>query len=248
MSEQMQSESTQVPDGTGAQEPPQDGGREMDHEGCRPAELFEGDRGDLSLPLRSLLVTILKGPYLFRERRRDAWEMLLNNRELIEQRLNNLLLCLVLDEEVGVAFVRAAEIAGEQLPSLLNRYSFKFLDSVLIVEMRDRLMRAQQSGSRAMMSLDEIRTLLSVVELSARADTALFATRVNAVVKRMRERHLLLPLDRTGENWEVSPVLKVVFDASLVEQLSEAYEGVKARRLEAAELAGGAPSEDEAEE
>ena len=203
-----------------------------------PCPLFEGDRGTLSFRLRCLLVTILKGPYLYRDRRRDAWELLINQRDAIEQCLNNLFLTLVVDEEIGVAFTQAAALADQQAPSLLNRYSFKFLDSVLVVEMRDRLMRAKQSGSRAMMSMDEIRTVLAAVEPSSKTDTALFASRVNATLKRMRERHLLLPLDRSGENWEVSPVLKVAFDAVQVEQLAAAYGRIVEHRAQAAELVG----------
>lgn len=211
----------------------------------RPSPLFEGDRGTLSFRLRCLLVTILKGPYLYRDRRRDAWDLLISQRELMEQCLNNLLLTLVVDEEIGVAFTQAADLGERQAPGLLNRYTFKFLDSVLLVEMRHRLMRSRQSGSRAMMSIDEIRSVLSVVEPSAKTDTALFANRVSAVVKRMKERHLLLPLDRGGENWEVSPVLKVVFDAVQVEQLGAAYMKIAERRAQAAGLVDGAEDEEE---
>lgn len=211
-------------------------------------ELYLGDCGTLSLPLRKLLVTLLKGPYLYREKRKEAWNLLLNNVSLVRTQLSNLLLELIIDDELGVAYIRKPELDGIDAPSLLNQYVFKFLDSVLLIEMRDRLMRAQQSGERAMMSLDEISTHLAVFESSARTDTSLFAKRMDAVVKRMKERHLLIELGTNADSFEVSPVLKTVFDAAQVDALREAYVNhiEKARRAAAivAEADDNEPRED----
>ena len=87
----------------------------------------------------------------------------------------------------------------------------------------NRLMRAQQGGERAVISLDEINTHLGVFESSARTDTSLFAKRVDAVIKRMKERHLLIELGKNADSFEVSPVIKTVFDAAQVDTLREAY-------------------------
>ena len=142
---------------------------------------------------------------------------------MICEQLANLLLDLVVDEAVGVAYVRRPDLGDITAPSLLNTYTFGFLDSVLLVEMRDRLMRAQQNGERAIMGLDEIRTHLAVFEPSSKTDTDLFSRRVTAVLKRMKEKHLLLELGRSSSDFEVSPVLKVVFDASQVDALRQRY-------------------------
>ena len=109
-------------------------------------ELYPGDSGTLSLALRKLLVTLLKGPYLYREKRKDAWNLLINNMAAVRTQLSNLLLDLVVDDELGVAYVCKPNLEEIEAPSLLNQYAFKFLDSVLLIEMRDRLMRAQQGG------------------------------------------------------------------------------------------------------
>ena len=186
-------------------------------------ELYPGDSGTLSLALRKLLVTLLKGPYLYREKRKDAWNLLINNMAAVRTQLSNLLLDLVVDDELGVAYVCKPNLEEIEAPSLLNQYAFKFLDSVLLIEMRDRLMRAQQGGERAVISLDEINTHLGVFESSARTDTSLFAKRVDAVIKRMKERHLLIELGKNADSFEVSPVIKTVFDAAQVDTLREAY-------------------------
>ena len=207
-------------------------------------ELYPGDCGTLSFELRVLLVTLLKGPYLYRHKRRELWNLLLANLDAVKAQLANLLLELVVDDEVGVAYVCRPDLDGRSAPSLLNQYTFKFLDSVLLVEMRDRLMRAQNAGERAVLSMDEIRTHLSVFEPSAKSDTALFETRVGNVLKRMRERHLLFDLGSSGESFEVSPILKTVFDAAQVDALRTAY----AAHIERARLAADLTADDGADE
>ena len=182
-------------------------------------QIYPGDCGTLPMDVRKVLVTLLKGPYLYKDRRADAWKILTANREMICEQLANLLLDLVVDEAVGVAYVRRPDLGDITAPSLLNTYTFGFLDSVLLVEMRDRLMRAQQNGERAIMGLDEIRTHLAVFEPSSKT----FSRRVTAVLKRMKEKHLLLELGRSSSDFEVSPVLKVVFDASQVDALRQRY-------------------------
>lgn len=210
----------------------EEGSREERHE-CWP-----GDCGTMSLPLRKVLVTLLKGPYLYREKRRDAWNLLMGNLPAVRAQLANLLLEVVVDEELGVAFVKKPEIEDEQIPSLLNRYAFRFLDSVLLVEMRDRLMRAQQSGQRAIMEADEIRAHLAVFDSASKTDEKVFDQHVKAVLARMKEKHLLLELSRGGSAWEVSPVLKVVFDASQVDALRHAYSLALERMATARKLVG----------
>ena len=71
-------------------------------------QIYPGDCGTLPMDVRKVLVTLLKGPYLYKDRRADAWKILTANREMICEQLANLLLDLVVDEAVGVAYVRRA--------------------------------------------------------------------------------------------------------------------------------------------
>lgn len=228
----------------GAGSAPNEAEDERQESEASSGELYPGDCGTLPLSLRVLLVTLLKGPYLYRDKRREMWKLMLANLDAIRPQLANLLLELVVDDETGVAYVRRPDLNGQEAPSLLNQYTFKFLDSVLLVEMRDRLMRAQNAGERAVLSIDEIRTHLSVFEPSAKTDTATFAGRLSGVLKRMRERHLLFDLGTSGESFEVSPVLKTVFDAAQMEALKNVYIEHIERVRQAASLAGEADDDD----
>lgn len=155
---------------------------EPDEKEAGKNENWPGDCGTLGFPLRKVLVTLLKGPYLYRDKRKEAWNLLMDNLPTVREQLANLLLDLVVDEELGVAFVKNPDMQDVQAPSLLNKYSFRFLDSVLLIEMRDRLMRAQQSGQRAMMEADEINTHLAVFDPISKTDQKIFSQHVGAVL------------------------------------------------------------------
>jgi hypothetical protein len=208
-----------------------------DADGYKANLLYEGDFGRLSLELRRVLVALLRGPYLFRSEKAGLWQDLVKYQDTLRERLSDLFLELILDEEIGVAFVRQADTGDIDAPSLLNTYSYRFLDSVLLVEMRERLMRANQSGERAVISLDEIESLLGFYEPASKRDASTFKTRVNAVIKRLRDRHLLLTLGKGRQSsFEVSPVLRVVFDAKEIERLKQAYEALLARAASGGQL------------
>ena len=61
----------------------------------------------------------------------------------------------------------------------------------------------------------------------------------------MKERHLLLDCGRGSDTWEISPVLKVVFDAAQVDELRHIYEAAAKAKEAAEDLVGIAESDAE---
>lgn len=183
--------------------------------------LYEGDRGTLSMELRNVVITLLRGPYLFKNERPKVWDLLTVYRPKIREHLANLYLDLVCDDDVGIAYIRQADTGELEVPTLLNKVSYTLLDSVLIVELRDRLHAMAQRGERATISFDEIASLLTFFDPLAKTDQAGYLKHVSAVIERFKKRHFLVTL-KAG-NYEISPVLKVVFNASEVEQMAQAY-------------------------
>lgn len=182
---------------------------------------YENDRGTLPLKIRKLLIVLLRGPYLLSS---DAgnWNLLLQNRELVLQQLGNIFLSLTIDEINGVAYICQADTGEVEAPTLLSSFSYKLLDSVLIVEMRDRLMKANQAGERAAISTDEIASLLTFFDPASKDDQTRFMKRVVSVITRCKDRHFLLPVSK--DTYEISPILKVVFGASQIQEMKESYQ------------------------
>ncbi len=184
---------------------------------------YEGDRGTLALPLRNVLVRLLKGPYLTPSVRPDDWALLLNYRDKILEQLSNLYLTAVIDEENGIAYVRQAETGNPETPALLRRTTYRLLDSVLIVELRERLMKAQQQGDRGIVTPDEIFPMLALFDPASASDQVNFQKRVSAVIDRFKKARFLIELKGGSGGYEISPVLKVMFGASEADELRRAY-------------------------
>ncbi len=200
----------------------------------RPTEpLFEGDAGVLNFDQRQLLVTLLRGPYLLRADKKHLWETLVLSREAIESMLNNLFLTLVCDEELGIAFCRQADTGELDAPQLLREFHLTYLDSVLLLEMRQRLIEAKEKGERGFIAADSVEEILKTFDASSRSNERIFKQHVNAVLTRLQERKLLR---RAGQSqmYEISPVLELIFNAEEISALKNAYEAKAQRDMQAA--------------
>lgn len=186
-------------------------------------QLFEGDTGTLPFKTRQVLVHLLRGPYLRRDRSRHLWTELVASEAVLRSRLNDLFLDLAIDDETGIAFCRRPDTFESKAPSLLHTVRLKFLDSVLLLMLRSRLMRTAETGDRTVVAHAEIVEYLRDYDRTADRDVRLFDAHVGGVVKRLKDRKILLPLSGEELRYEVSPVLQLLFDATDVAALTEEY-------------------------
>lgn len=188
----------------------------------RREELYPGDTGALPFDVRRLLITLLRGPYLDRSDDKRLWRVLIENADLVRSRLADLLLDLLIDEGTGIAFCRKAELGELQAPSLLPTVRLKFLDSALLLELRERLVRAAESGERAVVTLSELRDLLRVYDRASLSNDAALEKHLSGIVERLKRRRILLPL-KVGDSFEVSRVLALLFTSADIESLAESF-------------------------
>jgi hypothetical protein len=118
--------------------------------------LFVNDTGELPLDTRRVLVKLLSGPSLEGRRHPRLWPVLLRDEQVIRRRLAELFLELVLDRDLQVAFT--SQVAADELdiPILLRRAQLTFIDSVLLLFLRQRLTQADSHGERAVVARDEM--------------------------------------------------------------------------------------------
>ena len=69
-----------------------------------PTELFPGDTGTLEADVRRVLVQLLRRKFLLAEKNPAQWRTLLENQQIIESRMHDLFIRLVVDHERGVAY------------------------------------------------------------------------------------------------------------------------------------------------
>ena len=202
---------------------PQDCAFEGD-DGSGERELYAGDTGTLPALTRQVLVHLLKGPYFERSRSERLWQELKVREEIIRSRLSDLYLDLLVDDELGVAFCRKPDLGDHEAPSLLNTVRLRFLDSAVLLELRDRLMRARANGERAVVTRADVAEMLRLFDRTAGQNDRIFQQHFSAIVKRLTERRILLTL-KSGDAMEISPVLPLLFPTAAIDELKKSYLG-----------------------
>lgn len=186
--------------------------------------LFMGDSGELALDTRRVLVQLLAGPSLDGRRHQKLWPILLRDETVIRQRLAELFLELVVDRDVQVAFTRQADTGELEAPSLLRRAQLTFIDSTLLLHLRQRLTQADAQGDRAVVSAEEIMTFLSVYERASSTDRAGFVKRVQASIEKIKKHSILQKIRSSEDRFEISPTLKLLFSAEEIQALTGLYQ------------------------
>ena len=184
---------------------------------------YWGDTGQLPPEERRVLVQLLNGPFLDPQRHPRLWPVLLRSEESLRSRLSDLFLELVLDREQQVAFIRQAEVGELESPTLLRRSPLTFLDSVLLLHLRQRLTQADAQSQRAVVDIPEMEEHLRLYERSANTDRAGFNKRVHASIEKFKKNNILQKLRGSEDRFEISPTLKLLFSADEIQDLTRLY-------------------------
>lgn len=193
--------------------------------------LFVNDTGELPLDTRRALVQLLSGPALEGRRHPKLWPVLLRDEQVIRRRLSELFLELVLDRDMQVAFTSQVDAGELEVPILLRRAQLTFIDSVLLLFLRQRLTQAESHGDRAVISRDEIVENLLLYERSASTDRAGFTKRINASIEKVKKHNILQKIRGSEDRFEVSATLKLLFSAEEIITLTSLYERMAAGEL-----------------
>lgn len=201
-------------------------------------ELYPGDKGALPLETRRALVQLLSGPSLDGRRHSRLWPVLLRDEHLIRSRLADLFLDLIIDHDQQVAFTRQADLDELQAPILLRRSPLTFIDSVLLLYLRQCLTRADVQGERAVVDAADIAEQVAPYQQAVSTDHAGFNKKINASIEKMKKNSILQKIRGQEDRYEISPTLKLLFSAEDVVALTGQYRS----------LAEGATSQVTAEE
>jgi len=192
--------------------------------------LYPGDTGELPLDARRVLVQLLIGPSLDAKRHSKLWPVLLRHEMQIRSRLAELFLELVLDRDGELAFTRQVDTAELDTPILLRRTNLTFLDSVLMLYLRQQLAEADVRGERAVVSASELNEQLALYENSINTDHAGFTKRVRAAIEKARTNNILNKISGSDDRYEISATLKLLFSAEEVANLTRRYRAMLEER------------------
>jgi Domain of unknown function (DUF4194) len=190
---------------------------------------FPGDTGRLPVDARRVLVQLLLGPSLDATRQRHLWPVLLRDEAALRSRLHELFLELVVDVEQQVAFTRQVVAEDIDAPVLLRRSHLTFIETALVLFLRQRLTQSEAQGERAVVSGQDMRDHLSVFERTANPDQARFGRQVEAAIEKVKKLNLVRLLGRGELRFEVSPTLRLLFPAEQIQALTQTYQTLLAR-------------------
>lgn len=190
--------------------------------------LYPGDTGELPADTRRAFVQLLAGPSIDGRRHAKLWPALLRDEAIVRARLSELFLELIVDRDLQVAFTRQADTAELDAPSLLRRSPLTFLDSALLLFLRQRLASADARGERAVISSGEISSHLDLYEHAVNTDKAGFHRRAAASTKKMTQQKILIKLRGAEDRFEISPVLRLLFSPETISRLTAVYERIAA--------------------
>jgi hypothetical protein len=216
-----------------------------DAAGAAATTLFLGDSGVLPLDTRRVLVQLLAGPAIDGRRHAKLWPVLLRDEAGVRRQLAELFLELVIDHDIQVAFTRQADTGDLEVPQLLRRAQLTFIDSILVLYLRQRLTQADAQNERAVLSLDDIIENVALYERAASTDRAGFGKRVSASVEKLKKHSILQKIRNSEDRFEISPTLKLLFSAEEIQALTALYQRMADGDLT---LAGKQPLDNEDED
>lgn len=187
---------------------------------------FAGDKGTLAVPTRRVLVQLLLGPVIDVRRHPKLWSTLVQDEAIVRSRLHDLFLELVIDHQQNIAFTRQVASDEIDIPVLLRRTPLTFLESAVLLFLRQRLTQADVDGERAVVDRHELLDFLQVYERAGNSDVARFDRQLISAIEKARKLHWISSLKNSDDRFEVSPTLKLLFTAEQIQALTQAYSDV----------------------
>ena len=212
----------------------------LPHDAPASSLLYAGDHGTLPLDTRQALCKLLTGPFIDGES--GHWSAVIRDELILRTRLADVFLDLILDRERQVAFTRQADTGELDTPVLLRSAPLTYIDSVLLLHLREILIAAEPRNAGAAGFECDLPHPLPLCA-GAGGDRVGAHKRIGRAIDKMKINNVLQSIRGADKRYEVSPALRLLFTANDVEALSKAYQ-----RIAAGEPVTGIDMDEDADE
>jgi hypothetical protein len=185
-----------------------------------PSRLFAGDSGTLDAAVRRVLVRLLQRRFLVAERNRAQWRTLLENQHVIESRLHDLFIHLVVDHDRGIAYKKQVRSAELDVPIMLKDDPYSRAETLVLVHLRTVFQRERGAGeSSVRVDVEEVeQTVLTFFDPDDR-NLAARQTEIRNAVRRLEKEGLIE--EESEGRFRVTPLVEIVLSNERLVELRE---------------------------
>ena len=185
-----------------------------------PDELFAGDRGVLDPEVRRALSLILQRRFLHADRHRDAWTVLLDNQQIIESRLNDMFVRLVVDHDRGFAYKQQVRSDELEVPILLRDLPYSRPETLVLVHLRTVYQREAAAGEpSARVDIEDVEQTVLSYFADADGDTARRQKAIRTAMQRLAKDGIVD--EETTGRFRISPLVEIVLSAEKLRELRD---------------------------
>lgn len=196
----------------------------VDDEATQPQ--WEGDKGTLSMPLRELIVDLLRKPYISATENRGHWATLAEHENTVRSRLNDLFLELVYDAELGIAIVRNVSV-DVKLPKLMRKETLRLVPTMLLVNLRQQHMKAHAAGENAYVTRDEMADILRpYIEIDEVRDDVKVLSRTSSAISSFVDKGILKSVDGEEDRFMITDSIALVLDVDTATAIAAQYAAI----------------------
>jgi hypothetical protein len=183
-------------------------------------EHFPGDRGTLDPEVRRVLVHLLQRRFLSAERNRREWALLRDHQQIIESRLNDLYLRLVIDHGRGFAYKQQLRSDEIDMPVLLKDAPYSRAETLVLVHLRTVYQRESAAGETSV-RIDSEDVEQTVLTYFAETDggTAKQQRAIRSALDRLDREGIVQ--EETSGRYRITALVEVVLSAQTLKELRE---------------------------
>lgn len=181
--------------------------------------LFDGDTGQLPLVTRRALALLLRSRYVAAADHPAEWRAILSDQDVLEARLHDMFLQLVVDRDDEIAYKTQVRSDGLQIPVLLKEEPYRRVETLMMVFLRGAYRQQRNAGERAAY-VDAEDLVEYALSFLAHGETNLAARRKeaeNALTTLVRERVLV---EETEGRFRVLPIIEVLLPVDRLQELT----------------------------
>ncbi|MCT2581744.1 DUF4194 domain-containing protein [Actinophytocola gossypii] len=185
-----------------------------------PAELFAGDAGTLDADVRRVLVQLLRRKFLLAEKYPAQWRTLQENQQIIESRLHDLFVRLVVDHDRGIAYKQQVRSAELDVPILLKDDPYNRAETLVLVHLRTVFQRESGTGeTSARVDIEELeQTVLTYFDPEDH-NLARGQRDIRKAIERLATEGLIT--EESAGRYRITPLVEVVLSTEKLTELNQ---------------------------